>query len=258
MPGKIAYNNLMTASATTLTADTEATGFEAVNLGNWNAYESWKPTAAGTQNFNINLGSLLDVDTFCVFGHNLSDYSGTIKLQWSNDGATGWTDLFSAITPTDNTVIFKTFTSVNKRYFRIVTTQTGSAASIAVVFLGEVMTLEKGFRVGHVPSGLFDDAMTIQNVSETAIPLGRSTIVQAGQFTIPQTLLTPSWVRSTWVPFIEHAKSFPFFFAWDLTNFADETVFAWTNGKPHPGAKGKYSHSAYMSASLKISCQKSL
>ena len=256
MPGDIAHDNLMIAPATALTASSESSGFEAVNLSNWNVYESWKPSAAGTQTLDIDLGSLIDVDTFAIFGHDLNDYAGTIKLQWSNDGATGWTDLFSAVTPSDNTCVFETFTSVSKRYFRIVTTQTGSAAAIHIAFVGERMILEKGFRIGYVPPGLLDDAETIQNVSDNGLPLGRSNIAKPGKYTIPQTILSPSWVRSDWVPFLEHTKLYPFFFAWDLANYPNEVVFAWTNGKTIE--KPKYSHANYMSAALKIMTKKEL
>lgn len=255
MPGQILYNNLLTLSTTTFASTNEAVGYESVNLSNWNSYDSYRQASVGTGIINIDLGSLMDVDSFAIFGHSIFDAGGSFDLQWSNDGSTGWTVVGSA-TPTDNNVIFFSFASVSKRYWRIFNITTTGVASIAVAFLGEKMTLEKGFRVGHMPTGLFDDAMTIQNVSETGLPLGRSLIVRPGKFTIPQTLLTPAWVRSDWIPFIEHTKSFPFFFAWDLTGYPEETVLAWTNGKKIE--QPKYSHSARMSAMMKINCQKSL
>jgi len=256
MPGDILYNNLMIHADTVLTATSETTGFEVENLSNWNVYDQWKPSATISEIVSIDLGSSKAVDSFAIFGHSLADESASLAFQWSNDGSTGWTDLFTSFTPSDNNIIFKEFTSVTKRYFRIIANSAAGYPSIAIVFVGEKMTLEKGFRVGHMPTGLMDDAKTIQNVSETSLPLGRSTIVQPGKFTIPQTLLTPAWVRSDWIPFLEHAKSLPFFFAWDYDNNPDETVFAWTNGKP--SAPVKYSHAARMSASIKILCQKKL
>ena len=227
MAGKIAHNNLATHSATTITATTEATGFDALNAGNWNLYDFWKGTHASQNILSFDLGSSKAVDYVALFGQDLIDYSGTFKLQWSNDGATGWTDVVGTVTPPDKAAILKTFTQVSKRYWRIVFDATGAAPALAIAAFGEVMTLEKGFRPGFVPWGLKDNASLSQNISEDGIPLGRSKIVKASRYIIPQNNNSAAWIRSTWIPFIEAAQDHPFFMMWDEDNYPLEVVFAW-------------------------------
>ena len=247
--GKIAYSNLATSA--TITATTEATGFEAANAGNWNLYDSWKGTHATQNILSFDLGAVTDVDYFAVFGHDVIDYSGTIKFQWSNDGATGWTDLIGTVTPADKSAIFKTFTSVNKRYFRVLLDHTGGAPLLSVVSFGEHLTLSNGFMAGFNPIGLTDDAALNQNISEDGIPLGRSTSVSGSDYVISQTNVTEAWVRSDWMPFIEAAKTQPFFVMWDETNFPLEVVFAWA--KLPLNRRESVTHTVrYMSVSLTI------
>ena len=237
---QIGYENLLEDA--TLTASSEDTGFEVENLADWRLDDAWKPTTAGTHNADADLGSAQSVDYFACFGHNLADVSGTVKLQHATSGAGPWTDAFTAITPTENRVIFKTFTSQSKQYWRIVTTSTGSPAFISVASIGAILDLQRGMRAGFIIPGIFQQVESMNAITHNGNFIGKSVKQRPQRVNISQTIVTPTWVRSNLETMVDHINSKPFFFAHDLTNYPDESAFCWTTQqiRPPTNADNKY------------------
>jgi hypothetical protein len=107
----------------------------------------------------------------------------------------------------------------------------GQVGEISIVNIGKALELPNGMQSGFVvPNhGYDDDIMNV--VSETGLYLGRSLKSKGRKFTISQPpLCTASFVRNSWIPFLEHARLYPFFFTWDNTNYPGESVFCQSNG----------------------------
>ena len=249
MAGKVLHTSL--AIGSTITASTTATGFDAQNVANWNLYDFWQGTSLTQNIVNFDLGAAASVDSFACYAHDLPDFSGTVKFQWSNDGSTGWTDVIGTVTPTDKVPIFKTFTAASKRYWRAVFDTTAGAPTIGIIAFGAHLEFQKGWRQGFKPIGLLNVKNRTQVISQTGLPLGFTTTTVPGKFKLRQSLATAAWVRSSWQPFIEAADLHPFFFMWDETNYPWEAVYAWKSGN-NPIDQSITHFKGLMSVSLSI------
>jgi len=236
MTSIIGYKNLLTDSGVTITASTEATDREKENAYDWNTSDWWQGTAAGTHTLILDYGSSVACDYMACAAHDIFDNSGTIRLFYSDTGTSGpWTGLFSSITPADNTSIFKTFTSVSKRYYKIEIVDSGSASLIGMLSIGARTELPQGMTPGFMPPPYAYNDVINNTKSNTGAFTGRSLKLLGLKFAINMSpVITPAWMRSTWDVFIQHARTKPFFFTWDNDNYDDEAVLARTVGAISP------------------------
>lgn len=243
---KIGYENLF-ESATTITATDEASGFEKENAYNWNLFDWWKPSSAGTKYLTAVFTGAVTVDYFGLFGHNLHTYSDTVKLQYSTNGST-WNDATSAQAPSTGKVIFVSFAAITAAWWRIEYITTGPG-TIGVASLGQALELPKGMEVGFTPpifarKNAYTDKSTVKGV-----PLPRSIEKMPARISINQNNVDPVWMRDNWSTLLDHAELKPFFFSWDYDAHPGEAGFCRTITDP----TANYSSPLFMKGSLDVS-----
>ena len=123
--------------ADTLTVTSENTSFPKANLTDDRVFTVFKP-ATNVDPLDIitdtgGAGSV--VDYFGIVGHDLSTQSVTITFASSADNVT-YTTIF-ATTPTTDKIIFRSFTSVTNRFFRLRITGQTAIPSIGEVAWGK-------------------------------------------------------------------------------------------------------------------------
>lgn len=241
-----AYNNILTTG--TVTATSEDTSFPVSNLTNWKPTRWYKPAAVGTNYINIDAGELVDIDYFGVFSHDLTEKGATVKLQWSNDGSTGWTDLTTSLQKSNSEVIFKTFESVNKRYFRVEVDAPTSICSLGVIGIGKYLEMQRGIKSGFIPPHMNTKNKSLINSADGGLPLGSSITRREAQLSASMDTLTVDWIRANWEPLIAHAELNPLFFSWNYEVYPDEAVFTMLDVSK---SLATYKNYAYMS--LKVS-----
>lgn len=219
----ILYDNILNDG--TLTASSEATDkpvSQSVNFLNWNY---WEASAAGAAYVQVDAGAGQTLTADCIavcFGQNVGGDSGTVLIQHSSDAAT-WNTLVSELMPERN--YFKTFTSATNRYWRVTFTTSTVAVKIPVICLGQKLQLQ-GLRTGFVPPNLATPFKSYTTESETGNILGRSIQREPIAFNIAVDTLDESWIRTNWLPFLNHAAQKTFFFAWSYDDNPTESVFA--------------------------------
>lgn len=217
----IAYQNLLDGA--TITVSSEATGFEGVNATTWTTYDYWKPAATGTSYITVDFGVVKKVDYFGVFAHDLADTGSTIRLEYSADGVSWTATTTYASTPS---IIFKTFTQLEVRYYRVALACPTAVASVAVISFGVVMDIPLGVPESMVtPDRAFGNEY-MSNIGDNGRLLGNTLLRNAASITIEALLQDPDWIEDYWIPFIAHAETKAFFYVWDDTNAA----FCWTDG----------------------------
>ncbi len=242
---QIGYDNiLLTATLTGTSVDSD---YPLSNLKNWNSYQQYKPADAGTKYINIDAGAAVDVDYIGIFNHNLGQTSSTIKLQWSNDGSTGWTDLTSALTANNGRTIYDSFTQVSKQYFRLEITGSTDLA-VGIIAVGEALELYRHLSTGFAPPHMTKKATFNTNLTDTAMLLGRSVKNIKNELKFSMEAIPATWIRDNWEAFTDHAEQKAFFFSWDAENYVDEAVFCIAGNSI---AAPKYTHSAMMSISFR-------
>jgi len=118
-----------------------------------------------------------------------------------------------------------------------------------VVSFGASLELENGMMPGFKPPIFGNEDEYINSISDNGAFIGRSLVRYGVSFDIKQSFMEPSFIRASYIPFLEHAQAKPFFFSWDNADYNNEAAFCWADGKIDiPG----YSHTNYMEHTLKV------
>lgn len=236
MTAMIGYNNLLLNSGITITVTSEASGYEKENAYSWKTSNWWQAAAAGTVYYTIDFGSAVSIDSYGVSGHDLTDNSGTIQLQYSATGA--WAgeevDFEAAQTPSENETIFRKGTSQSKRYWRFKIVSTGSASFIGNLFLGVALSLERGMPAPFSPANFNREREIFNNMSNGGAYLGRALRYNGAKINIKQQFISRSWIDSNWKALANHVELYPFYFLWDQENYPTEAAYCMANEIGYP------------------------
>jgi len=250
MSVRIGYQNLFETAGAVVSATSEATGYPKENAFDWLPFDAWKAAAAGTVYLTVDLLAAKSVDYFGLYAHDLHNNSGTVQLQWSTDNfAASINNIGTNHTPTDDRPIFESFTSQSARYWRLKIVSTGSASAIGCASFGAMLDVGDAPQIGFIPP-LSRGHKAIASTSVDGTFIGRTVREHASDIRISFKYLTPAWIRSTWLPFHEHAKTKPFFVSWDEVNYSSEAAFCWIE-KESDMKVPKYSTAVHMDISIR-------
>lgn len=241
---RLAYENLLENG--TVTADNEDPFNPVLNAYDWKTSDYFKTQVGGTCQIDLVLPSSDSADYFAFYGHDLHLNGGTIKLQFFN--GTTYVDCFSAITVTSSIPRVVTFTSRTATRWRVVITST-AAINIAVMSFGAMLALEQGMYMGWTPPQFGRATQIIDSVSDGGAFLGRSVISNGVRSSIMINQASDAWMRSSWLPFVRHAETKPFFFVPNVVTYPLEAVFAMTDGEIAAPTQTAY---GFMSVSVSI------
>lgn len=116
----IGYKNLLTHADATVTASSEAVGFEKENAYDGLGYDFWKTSAFGftTYTAEFYVESKKTANYIAIHGHDLYDHGGSLSVQYW-DG-TNWITVVPSFIPANNNTIFKSFGSQTAEKWRYV------------------------------------------------------------------------------------------------------------------------------------------
>ena len=147
-------------SSMTLTASSEASGYEVENIFDMRESSLWKAAGSSDQNIqsDAGVGHSYIADYLAIANHNLRTSGGTIVLQYSANGS-AWTNAFTPFIPESDDPIIVEFNSANARFWRILITTLSEAPFMGICIWGAKSVL------GYV-WGKFDPNQ--QEVKDTA------------------------------------------------------------------------------------------
>lgn len=221
---RIGWHNLATAE--NVSADEQADGEPVANIANPATYLRWRGTTTDEQSVQVTLSAAADVNYFAIAKHNLGSSGATIQFQSSTDGST-WDDVTSPIVLNTDYVVIYEFDAVFAQYFRLLITPGSEPPSIAVLYLGEILILQRRIYVGHTPLPYGRRTTVSNGRSESGEFLGRVLRRQFLESSVDMQNLTPTWYRQYMEPFIEAATTRPFFWCWRPSSYPDECGYAW-------------------------------
>jgi len=249
MSVKLGYQNLLESATLTASSEDTANNGHKENAVDGLRYDQWISTAGGTQTLDFDLGSNQSIDFLALYGLDLQ--GGQIGLQWGTTGAGPWTDIIAAFTPATD-VVFKSFSTLSKRYLRLNITGAAAAVSVSDVCVGAMFTHAHGPQIGYVPP-LAQPAKGGVNVSSQGYPLGSDYKLVPAPMKIKFDNLAEATVRSDFVPFFNHAKTGKrFFVSWDETNYPNEAAYCWCD--PEKSVLPPYSNGTLMRYALNGYC----
>ncbi len=100
--------------------------------------------------------------------------------------------------------------------------------TIGVIRMGKALEMMRPIYGGHTPIALARETVIRPNISERGQWLGRSIIRSGARGSWSWQNLTAAWVRRYLEPFIESARTSPFFILWRPQTFPEEAGYCWT------------------------------
>ena len=230
---RIGYRDVTeTYSATSAAAQHPASAAQS-----WMTYERWKPTSSPatlTAEF-----SATEIDYIGIGAHTLS-LVDTMTVQVRIGGT--WTTVSTSpeygFSGQDNEGIMVLMSQRQASGVRVTITYSGDAPNIGKIAAGRVLTMARPFYGGHSPVMLSRDTTRQPNVSEGGEWLGTSIIRQGRSGQAQWANIRALWYRIYFDPFVQVARSQPFFFAWNPARFPD-CAYAMLEGDVRPSNQGQ-------------------
>lgn len=240
--GRILFDNMFRDDdrLTYAYSGSEVTGFEKENAIDWRDFSLFR-TDTGATELSATFSSDQVIDTFSwyVALAAVGDIF-TMVLRYESTPAF-FTDLASFNTNSDPAIGMETFDAVTLLAGRIlrIDIQADNPEDIRQIAAGERLDFPIGQHQGIAPPNLRGEFVMSNVIGVNGSFLGRDKVRADLQGDIELEFVQPqAWVRDEWVPFMEHAERFAFFYAWNLDDFADEVVFAWARSTPRPSNTG--------------------
>lgn len=230
----IGMNSMLDASDVAITASSETSGFEAVNVSSRLTYSGWRPSATGAQYLYFTGSTGHAADYLTIAGHNLFSKGATIDLAYSDDGGATYTSLLNGYVPTSDSPFMLLFTQQQRLLYRLTVNVSGTNyPTIAVVLLGARLALQRGIYVGHRPAPFSRAVNYLTEVSEGGQILGRAVLRRATTTDITLRNITPAWSRAYLAPFLILAETLPFSFMWNTDDrYKGEVIYGFMENQP--------------------------
>jgi hypothetical protein len=224
---RIGWHNLVRFN--NVTAD-EATDDEPItNIANPATYLLWRGLTTAEQSVQLSLDVAEDVNYFAIAKHNLGSSGAFLSFESSTNG-TDWDEVVAPFALNNDTVMIREFDPVTAAYFRLLITPGVVPPSIGVLYIGNILVLQRRLYVGHTPFPYGRKSVVSTGFSESGQFLGRIRRRETFESSIELPNITPEWYRAEMEPFIEVASVTPFFWAWRPGDYPFETGYAWLTG----------------------------
>jgi hypothetical protein len=229
----IGYRSEVTTS--TITTTDEATGYPATNLANVSTASTWKAlNNTGVKYITVTPSIASAFDYVAIARHNFGSAAIAVTVEARVSSGDAWSAIVAEFMPTNNDALILRFTRTVYHSVRIKLAAGSVAAQAAVVYAGLLLVMQRRVYVGHTPITMGRQTNIATGISEGGNFLGR--VVTGGTLKTGLSLqnLTPAWVRSDLDPFIQSARSKPFFFGWRPQDYPFETAFCWATSDIRP------------------------
>lgn len=231
---RIMYDTHTLAPGVIVTGTTEAAGFEADSVLNPDTYSRWVATS-NDATLTFDFGSPKPADYLMIAGHNFAKVNCTVLVEYSADGL-AWSAAAPDRTFANNRAAAYLFEEITARYWRVVCT--GGAPSIAVVYIGTALAMQRPLYGGHSPMNLARSTKFNSTTSEGGQFLGQSIIRQGLRGSFSWNNLSANWYRQFFDPFVLAARGVPFGITWRPEEFPDEVAYVKMVGDVTPSNSG--------------------
>ena len=206
---RILYDNLLLGSAVTTTAGANGSYTLIPNTA-----DRWTLTDTGSITFT--LASAVDMDTVSIGAHNLGFNGFAVSVEYSINLASAFLSFKATQSPSEDTaMMFHNQSTVSVRRLKITVTGTGSVF-LGSIYAGIALQMQRPFFAGHTPITLSATTSRYSSMSEGGNFIGEQ-IRRIGYSTSADwSNLENAWLRLYFKPFMIHARTLPYYFAWNL------------------------------------------
>lgn len=233
----IGYANLVTAA--NIAATTEADGFPASNMANPSTNLRWEgelSSPEADEYITVTTNAADPMDYIAIARHNLGSAQIAVSVEYLDTDASpeAWEELIAPVMlPNDGPALFR-FPPQALAAIRLRLQPGSEAPTIAVVYTGKLLVLQRQIYVGHTPMPYGRSIKVTNARSESGNFLGRIVLNQKTGTSLTLQNLTPDWYRANIEPFLLAAQETPFFFAWRPQSYPREVGYGWLTNDPKP------------------------
>ena len=213
--------------AGTVTASTEAEGFDAEFAYSEELVNAWKPTAIPAD-WTVTFDDDAEVSFIGIGAHTIGSSGATVKVQVA-DGLGGWDDIAgSEVSPSSDDALLFLFDAVEVGGVRVVLT--GEIAEIGYILTGQATEIPRLAQFTGLPITESQQVEYRDNTSMTGKPLGRTLQRDGLEFTVEIENLPETFRSTEWAAFreaMERGGRQFFFYAPKPDKYPDEVALAW-------------------------------
>jgi hypothetical protein len=219
---RILYLNKLIGSAVTTSLGTNGSLVLVPNTA-----DRWAITT--TSFITFTLPAAVSIDTIGIGAHNLGSTNYVISFQYSTTDVSSFVTFKPAQTPADNTAVMSHISSsISARRIRITCTGSGSAF-VGSIYAGIALQMQRPFFAGHSPLPLSAKTIRYSSVTEGGNFVGEQIRRLGFRSSAPFKNLSNDWYRTYFQPFVIHARTLPYFFAWNLDQYPTDVGYCKTS-----------------------------
>jgi hypothetical protein len=208
-------------------------GFPITNIANPATHLYWKgAVVTGSEAIDVAVNGQT-IDYMAIAGHNLGSAGISFSISDTNSPAT---TLLNSTTVADDKPIIIRLPSGLRTTVRLSLAVHDTLPQIAVMYLGQILVLERGIKVDveFIPIVYGRKTNVVNGMSESGNFLGRVVLSESRETKAEFFAFTPTFYRASVDPFIVSAQEDPFFWAWAPSDYPLETGFAWLTTDAQP------------------------
>jgi hypothetical protein len=219
---RILYLNKLIGSTVTTSAGTNGSLVLVPNTA-----DRWAITTGGAITFT--LSSAVTMDSAAIGAHNLGSTGHVVSVEYSSATTGAFSTFKASQTPTDDTaMMFHNAASVSVRRLKITCTGSGSAF-VGSIYAGIALQMQRPFFASHSPLPLSAKTIRYSSVTEGGNFVGEQIRRIGFRTSAPFKNLSNDWYRTYFQPFVIHARTLPFFFAWNLDQYSTDVGYCKTS-----------------------------
>jgi len=192
-----------------------------------NTADRWAFTAGGSITFT--LPTAVNMDSVAIGAHNLGSTNHVVSVEYSSSDAGAFSTFKVSQTPADDTaMMFHNTSSVSVRRLKITCTGSGSAF-IGSIYAGIALQMQRPFFAGHAPINLSAKTVRYSSMTEGGNFVGEQIRRLGFSTSASFSNLENDWYRFYFQPFVIHARTLPFYFAWNLNQYSTDVGYCKTS-----------------------------
>jgi hypothetical protein len=219
---RILYLNKLIGSSVTASAGTNPSLVLIPNTA-----DRWAITT--TSSITFTLPAAVSIDAIGIGAHNLGSTNYVISFEYSVTDVSSFVTFKAAQTPVEDTALMAHISSsVSARRIRVTCTGSGSAF-VGSIYAGIALQMQRPFFAGHSPINLSARTVRYSSVTEGGNFVGEQIRRIGFTTSAPFKNISNDWYRFYFQPFVVHARTLPFFFAWNLEQYPTDVGYCKTN-----------------------------
>ena len=186
----------------------------------------WRPPALPAT-WVADLGQTRNVDYGGIVG-SLGSSRASVLMETSIDDGV-WTALGQEALPANDAPLLFLDSSRQARMVRWTFKGTGAIPRVQAFYAGEILAMPKPPEAPFKPLNLSRKTVRKATMSRGGQFLGQEIQRMGMQGDVSFALLDASWIRETFDLFVQSARRYPYFFAWQPQAYPLEVGYVWTD-----------------------------